>query len=103
MSVTLGFVGLGRMGRPMAGRLAAAGHRLIGFDQAGPRGRLPEEAVVAESVEVVAAGADTVFLSLPDGAASVAVCRQLVAAPDRRAGVVVDLSTVGIRAARVCA
>ena len=99
----LGFVGLGRMGGPMAGRLAAAGHRLVGFDLAGAEGRLPEGAVVAESVEEIVAVADTVFLSLPDGAASLAVCRGVAEAAERRTRVVVDLSTIGIRAARQCA
>jgi 3-hydroxyisobutyrate dehydrogenase-like beta-hydroxyacid dehydrogenase len=102
VGATLGFIGLGRMGGPMAGRLVAAGHRMIGYDRAGAGGRLPDEAAVAESVEQVAAAADTVFLSLPDGATSIAVCRQLAEAPDRRAAVVVDLSTIGIEAAREC-
>jgi 3-hydroxyisobutyrate dehydrogenase len=100
---TVGFIGLGRMGGPMSGRLVAAGYRLVGFDAAGTRERLPRGAVAAASAEEVAAGADTVFLSLPNGDASRAVCRQLVDAPGRRAQTVVDLSTIGIRAARECA
>ncbi|MBA2451278.1 MAG: NAD(P)-dependent oxidoreductase [Chloroflexi bacterium] len=99
----LGFVGLGRMGGPMAGRLAVAGHRVIGFDLAGAHGRLPEGAVAAASVEAVVGAAEIVFLSLPDGAASLAVCRQIADAPERRTRVVVDLSTIGIKAARECA
>ena len=46
MGATLGFIGLGRMGGPMAGRLVAAGHRVIGYDRAGAGGRLPDKAVV---------------------------------------------------------
>jgi 3-hydroxyisobutyrate dehydrogenase len=100
---TLGFVGLGHMGRPMSSRLIAAGHHLVGFDAAGTDERLPPGGVAAASAAAVAAVVDTVFLSLPNGDASRAVCGQILAAPERRARVVVDLSTIGIPAARACA
>ncbi|MFD9009369.1 NAD(P)-binding domain-containing protein, partial [Streptomyces sp. NPDC059552] len=32
MTTVIAFVGLGRMGGPMAARLVAAGHRVLGFD-----------------------------------------------------------------------
>lgn len=100
---TLGFIGLGRMGGPMAARLVAASYSLVGFDAAGTPERLPDGASAAACAEEVAARADTICLSLPDGDASRAVCQQLVAAPGRRVRTVVDLSTIGIRAARECA
>lgn len=100
---TLGFIGLGHMGGVMSGRLVAAGHRLIGYDAAGTRERLPSGATAAPDAAAVAAEADTVFLSLPDGDASRAVCREIAGAPGRRARMVVDLSTIGSRAARECA
>ena len=99
----LGFVGLGHMGGPMSTRLIAAGHHLVGFDAAGTRERMPSGGEAVASAEAVAAAADTVFLSLPNGDASRAVCRQILEAPERRAQVVVDLSTIGIPAARGCA
>ena len=102
-SQTLGFVGLGRMGGPMAGRLVAAGHSLIGFDAAGTRERLPEGASAAESAKELAEQADTIFLSLPNGAISKDVCGQIAADETRRTGTIVDLSTIGIAAARQCA
>lgn len=100
---TLGFVGLGRMGGPMSGRLVAAGHPLVGFDAAGTPERLPSGARGAESVGEVAARADVVFLSLPNGAIAKAVCGQIAAVGDRRTGTIVELSTIGIAAARACA
>ena len=100
---TLGIVGLGRMGGPMAGRLAEAGFEVLGFDVAGTEDRLPEGVAGASSVADVAARSDTVLLSVPDGTASLDVCRQIVAAAGRRAQAVVDLSTIGISAARDCA
>lgn len=99
----LGFVGLGHMGQPMAGRLLEAGHQVVGFDIAGTRERLPRGGVAADSVADVARQADIVFLSLPNGAISKEVCGQIAAAPERRAHTVVDLSTIGIAAARECA
>lgn len=100
---TVGFAGLGRMGGPMAGRLVAAGHRLIGFDVAGTRERLPAGAHAVETLGDLAAQADTIFLSVPSGVASREICHQIVAASDRRTRTVVDLSTIGIVAARECA
>jgi 3-hydroxyisobutyrate dehydrogenase-like beta-hydroxyacid dehydrogenase len=102
-SDVLGFVGLGHMGGPMSTRLVAAGHVLVGFDLAGTRERLPPGAEPAEDVTSLAGLADTVLLSLPDGHASAAVCQQIVAADARRTRLVIDLSTIGMPAARECA
>lgn len=100
---TLGFVGLGRMGAPMAGRLIGADYQLAGFDIAGTRERLPDGGVVSASAAELAKQADVIFLSVPDGAASIAVCREIAAGENRRVQTVVDLSTIGIAAARACA
>ncbi|HKA04319.1 MAG TPA: NAD(P)-dependent oxidoreductase [Acidimicrobiales bacterium] len=91
----LGFVGLGQMGSPMATRIAAAGFDLACFDAAGTAERLPAGATAAASVADVAARVDTMFLSLPDGDASLAVAGAVVAAAGRRVRTVIDLSTVG--------
>jgi 3-hydroxyisobutyrate dehydrogenase len=99
----LGFIGLGNMGGPMAGRLLEAGYPLVGYDVAGTEERLPRGARAAQSAEDVAQGADIVFLSLPDGPISRTVCGQVAGATGRRAHTVVDLSTIGIQAARDCA
>lgn len=102
-SQTLGFVGLGRMGGPMAGRLVAAGYGLVGFDIAGTHSRLPDGASAAESVSDLASQAETVFLSVPDGAVSKAVCGEITGTKERKIRTVIDLSTIGITAARECA
>ncbi len=99
----LGFIGLGQMGGPMAANIAKAGFELAVFDKAGTAERAPAGAVPAESVEDAAARAQTLFLWLPDGLASIAVARQIAAAPERRTTVVVDLSTIGPGAAREAA
>jgi 3-hydroxyisobutyrate dehydrogenase-like beta-hydroxyacid dehydrogenase len=99
----LGFVGLGRMGAPIARRLADGGQRVVGFD-AAPRHAGDLGAVrLVRTLDEVAAAAEVVLLSLPDGAAVRSVCGQLVHAAGCRSRFVVDLSTSGIEAARACA
>lgn len=100
---TLGFIGLGSIGAPMAGRFVDAGHKVVGFDSAGTQERLPSGAIAANSVEQVVAQVDTLFMSLPNGEASKAVCSQIVRSDERQARIVVDLSTIGLAAARECA
>jgi 3-hydroxyisobutyrate dehydrogenase len=103
MSRTIGFVGLGNMGKPMADNIAAAGFDLVCFDAAGTEERLPAGASAATSVVDVVARADTVMLSVPDGTVTLTIVDEILAAADRRVTVVVDLSTVGPVAARTAA
>ena len=100
---TIGLVGLGNMGRPMASRLLAAGWRVVGFDLAGTEQRLPEGATATASVAGVAAATETMLLSLPEGTAVDAVSKEIAASAERRAAVVIDTSTIGIEAAREAA
>jgi 3-hydroxyisobutyrate dehydrogenase len=66
------FVGLGRMGQPMAARLAAAGYRVTGYDispaAAGAWAR-GAGTTAAGDLAAVAAGAQAAVLMLPDSAA----------------------------------
>jgi len=68
---TIGFAGLGHMGTPMVGRLAAAGHRLRVYDIApAARARYEgfDDVAVVGQVAEIADGADVVILMLPDSA-----------------------------------
>ncbi len=96
---TVGFVGLGNMGRALAENLVAVGHDLVAHDVAGPE-RCPEGATFVADVASVARDAETVVLSLPDGAASESVAGALVDAEGRRTTHVVDTSTIGVTAAQ---
>lgn len=100
MTRTIGFVGLGNMGKPMADNVAAAGFDMVCYDAAGTTGRLPDGASAAGSVGELVGLVDTVLLSVPDGDVTLAIVDEILAAPDRRVDVVVDLSTVGPVAAR---
>ena len=82
---TIGFVGLGRMGNPMAGRLAGAGYRVLGFDvsqqaRASWAQQVPGASAVA-GVPATGDGAEAVILMLPDSSVvpEVLIRRQLLA------------------------
>src|SRR5436190_1402962 len=65
--MTLGFIGLGIMGTPMAARLLAAGHRLVAHSRSGvPEALVGAGAAPRASAGDVARDADIVFIMVPD-------------------------------------
>ena len=107
---TLGFVGVGRMGGPMALRLLDAGHSLVIYDtsQAVMAPLVARGATAAVSAADVASKAEVVFLSLPTPPIVQAVVTGAdgVLQGDTASGglkVLVDLSTTGPSVAAVCA
>jgi 3-hydroxyisobutyrate dehydrogenase len=66
---TIGFIGLGNMGAPMAANLVKAGHRVIGYDvNAAAVAALASAGVqAARSAADAARGADAVITMLPAG------------------------------------
>jgi 3-hydroxyisobutyrate dehydrogenase-like beta-hydroxyacid dehydrogenase len=102
MKETIGWIGVGSMGHRMSRHLAAAGYPLVMADAVSTE-RAPTGAAIAKCNAEVAAGADTIVLSLPDGAVSEAVARELAAAKSRRVKTVIDTSTIGIKAAEAVA
>jgi 3-hydroxyisobutyrate dehydrogenase len=66
---TIGFVGLGNAGRPMAGNLIAAGHQLVVYDIDGERTRGFAEQHGCQVAQTLAelAGVDVLFTMVPDG------------------------------------
>ncbi len=99
MVAPLGWIGLGQMGHRMARHVAEAGYSLIVADAASTD-LAPKRARIARSNGEVGAEAAIVVLSVPDGNASLAVCRELIAAEPRAVDLVIDTSTIGMRAAR---
>ena len=64
---TLGFIGLGIMGAPMAGHLIAAGHTVyLNTRSAVPTSLLEAGGTACTSAQEVAQKADIIFLMLPD-------------------------------------
>jgi 3-hydroxyisobutyrate dehydrogenase-like beta-hydroxyacid dehydrogenase len=100
MAREVGFIGLGRMGEPMALRLVAAGYELVVHD-ARPEAvakLAAKGARAAASPEAVAAAVDTVLLSLP----TPPIVREVAAkvGAGSKVKTVIDLSTTGATAAR---
>ena len=91
----VGFIGVGKMGGPMAGRLLDAGHTLTLFDrsEAAMRPLVQRGARTAGSASAVAADVETVLVSLP----TPDIVRQVAEAMPAKARLrtFVDLSTTG--------
>jgi 3-hydroxyisobutyrate dehydrogenase-like beta-hydroxyacid dehydrogenase len=100
----LGFVGVGRMGGPMAARLLDAGHTLVIFDTnaAVMKPLADRGATVASSPAEVASTADVVFLSLPTPPVLQAVAIDGVL-KGTAVKTMIDLSTTGPSVAKVVA
>jgi 3-hydroxyisobutyrate dehydrogenase-like beta-hydroxyacid dehydrogenase len=106
MDQVLGFVGVGRMGGPMANRLLDAGHALCVFDTNAEAVKplAARGAKVASSAEDVASSADMVFISLPTPPIVQAVSlgeRGIL--KGSRLNTLIDLSTTGPTVAGVVA
>ena len=98
---TIGFIGLGVMGEPMCGHLARrAGKPILAHDlRPEPLERLASNAVTAASIQQIAAKADLILLSLPDGKAMASVVAALE--PHLKPGqCVVDTSTSSVALTR---
>ncbi|WP_372799884.1 NAD(P)-dependent oxidoreductase [Paracoccus seriniphilus] len=98
---TIGFVGLGQMGEPMAAFIARGETPLICYDRVP--GRAPEGAIETGELAEVIARADTIFLSLPDGKIVNAVAAEIAAMDDVAGKVIIDMSTIGPAAAKEAA
>ena len=103
---TVGFIGVGVMGRPMAGHLLAAGWPVLAYDvSAAALDAIAQAgAARAASVQDVCNRASVVFTSLP----SPAVFSEVMLGPDgvgsgSAVKIAVDLSTVGPRATKAAA
>ncbi|MEP3332380.1 NAD(P)-dependent oxidoreductase [Sedimentitalea sp.] len=98
---TIGFVGLGQMGEPMCAFICKGDTPVLCYDRMP--GLTPERGIAKESLAEVVAGADTIFLSLPDGKIVNAVAAEIAALPDVAGKVVIDMSTIGPTAAKEAA
>ncbi|WP_328946674.1 3-hydroxyisobutyrate dehydrogenase [Streptomyces sp. NBC_00250] len=103
MTTVIAFIGLGRMGGPMAVNLAAAGHRVLGFDLVPDALTTASASGVeaAESAVAAAAEADVVITMLPAGHHVLALYRDegLLAAA-KPGTLFIDCSTIDVADAR---
>jgi 3-hydroxyisobutyrate dehydrogenase len=98
---TIGFIGLGNMGVPMAANLAKAGERVLGFDVVAAA----RQAAAQDGVQIVAdarssvGDADIVITMLPGGEQAVAVWKDVL--PSAKKGTLfIDCSTIDVTSAR---
>jgi 3-hydroxyisobutyrate dehydrogenase len=104
---TIGFIGLGNMGGPMAANLVRAGHQVTGFDTAAGRA----EALAAKGGRAAANAAEAVAASeivitmLPAGpdVRSVYVGGAGILAQARKDALLIDCSTIDVESARAVA
>ena len=98
---TIGFIGLGNMGAPMAANLVKSGHHISGFDVVAAS----REAAAKDGVQIVAnarsavENADVVVTMLPAGEHVLSVWNDI--APHARQGTLfIDCSTIDVASAR---
>ncbi|MEP5730061.1 MAG: 3-hydroxyisobutyrate dehydrogenase [Sulfitobacter sp.] len=93
---TIGFIGLGNMGAPMAANLAAAGHNVFGYDVASA---IAQNVTPKPDIASAVKDADVVITMLPNGS----ILRQVAAEalPHLAKGTLfIDCSTVDVESAR---
>jgi 3-hydroxyisobutyrate dehydrogenase-like beta-hydroxyacid dehydrogenase len=98
----LGFIGIGKMGRPMTERLLAAGHTVHVFNRSRDKAAAVTGARVADSARGVAERATIVMTALPTPDAVATVYAELADAA-REGQIFVDHSTVSPDLNRACA
>ncbi len=93
---TIGFIGLGDMGAPMAQNLLASGYQVIGFDLNGERlQRLVADGLTpATAAADVVRRSDVVAMSLPSSQSWVAVAENEILPHVRPDQVIIDFGTV---------
>ncbi len=94
----LGFIGLGIMGKPMAGHLLAAGHRVSVFDRSedSVRELVAKGGVACASSKAVASVSEIIFVMVPDtpDVEDVLFGKDGVAAGVKPGSIVVDMSSI---------
>ncbi len=101
---TIGFIGLGNMGGPMAANLIKAGHVVKGFDVSAEAGTAFESVggTFAGSASAAAEGAEVVVTMLPAGTHVAAVYTDAGGLVDTAApgSLLIDCSTIDVATAR---
>ena len=98
---TIGFIGLGNMGAPMAVNLAKAGHDVLGFDLVPAACEHARSAgiPIASDANACVCGREIVITMLPAGRHVLDVFRTIVPAMTKGA-LVIDCSTIDVDSAR---
>ncbi len=102
---TIGFIGLGNMGLPMARNLLKAGHRVQGFDMADAQvsALAADGGVAADTAAGAVEGAEVVVTMLPAGEHVRTVYGESVIGRVPSGTLLIDCSTIDVESARAVA
>jgi 3-hydroxyisobutyrate dehydrogenase len=102
---TIGFIGLGNMGLPMALNLLKAGHKVRGFDMVDAQGKALAEAGgdAADTAAGAVDGAEVVVTMLPAGPHVRTVYGESVIGRVPAGTLLIDCSTIDVESARTVA
>jgi 3-hydroxyisobutyrate dehydrogenase len=102
---TIGFIGLGNMGLPMASNLVKAGHRVQGFDMAEAQVKTLADSggVAADTAAGAVDGAEVVVTMLPAGEHVRTVYGESVIGRVPKGTLLIDCSTIDVDSARAVA
>ena len=98
---TIGFIGLGNMGGPMAANLVKAGHKVAAFDlvEALRNQAKSDGAAIAESAAAAVKGAEVVITMLPAGKHVLSVWNDVVPSVTKGT-LIIDCSTIDVESAK---
>jgi len=98
---TIGFIGLGNMGLPMATNLVKAGHEVLGFDTSPDVLNHAKQADIITCATAIDAAteAETVITMLPNGETLLSVIAEIIPVVPK-GGLIIDCSTVDVESTR---
>ncbi|SVA41683.1 uncharacterized protein METZ01_LOCUS94537 [marine metagenome] len=97
---TIGIVGLGNMGYPIAQNLIKAGYAIAGYEIDQARWQPTDHLLYVNSLEALIERTSVLLLSLPDGHTVQSIIEQLLNGCANRSITVVDTSTIGAKASQ---
>lgn len=97
---TIGIVGLGNMGYPIAQNLIKAGYAIAGREIDQARWQPTDHLLYVNSLEALIERTSVLLLSLPDGHTVQSIIEQLLNGCANRSITVVDTSTIGAKASQ---
>ena len=97
---TIGIVGLGNMGYPIAQNLIKAGYAIAGREIDQARWQPTDHLLYVTSLEALIERTSVLLLSLPDGHTVQSIIEQLLNGCANRSITVVDTSTIGAKASQ---
>jgi len=97
---SLGFIGLGNMGEPMAINLCRNNQKVYCFDKRKLTNKLPENGIIVSAINDISKNSEVVFLCLPDGSVVLNVINEIINQQESKIQIIVDNTTSGVADAK---